>query len=281
MVSLFSLACFPARPSLRTSKEPKLTNCFLLHLFKFNYSFTDITSEAGKCIKIDTSSLASATNVSIQASPTCGQSTVIPSDKLGTCPDAQATLDAHNAARARYGAAPLLWSRTLANYAQTVSNTCRFAHSNGPYGENLAIGPGLSCKTSVDLWVNEEKQYPPGGTPGFSEATGHFTAVVWKNSVQVGCATRLCSGRNFVTCSYYQPGNVIGQFNTQVGRNGDKPECVAPGPGPVPVPVPPPAPAPTPVTPPPKPPTPPPVVTPPPPPPARQCCIFGRICFRC
>lgn len=110
---------------------------------------------------------------------------MIPADKLQatSCADAQEALDAHNAARVRYGAPPLLWSKTLADYAETVSDTCVFAHSNGPYGENLAIGPGLTCKGAVDLWVGEERYWSPGG--GFSSSTGHFTAVVWENTVQV------------------------------------------------------------------------------------------------
>ena len=45
-------------------------------------------------------------------------STTIPPEKIGSCPDAQEALDAHNAARKEWGASPLLWSRTLANYAQ-------------------------------------------------------------------------------------------------------------------------------------------------------------------
>ena len=137
---------------------------------------------------------------------TCGLSTLIPADKQGSCADAQSVLDAHNAARARWGAPPLLWSKTLSAYAQSVSNTCQFAHSNGPYGENLAIGSGLSCKGSFDLWMDEARLWPPGGTPGFSSSTGHFSAIVWKSTTQVGCGIRSCGGGNLITCSYNPPG---------------------------------------------------------------------------
>lgn len=53
--------------------------------------------------------------------------------------DIQATLDAHNSARAKHGAAPLKWDSTLADYALGVVNSqsevnCGLVHSNGPYG---------------------------------------------------------------------------------------------------------------------------------------------------
>ena len=161
---------------------------------------------------------------------TCGRSTAIPAARLGSCAaGAQAALNTHNAARARYGAPPLLWSPTLAAYAQTVSDTCVFRHSNGPYGENLAIGrPALSCAAAVGLWVAEESSWSPGGD--FSVATGHFTQVVWKGTERVGCAVARCGGEigDFITCSYHKAGNVLGRFGANVGARGARPRCVAP-----------------------------------------------------
>ncbi|PRW59746.1 ATP-dependent DNA helicase Q-like 3 isoform X1 [Chlorella sorokiniana] len=101
---------------------------------------------------------------------------------VGGCPDIQATLDAHNAARSARGAAALVWNDTLASYAQDVSNTCKFQHSNGPYGENLAMGVA-TCKEAVDLWLSEAPQYDPA--KGFDPTTGHFTQVVWKATTQL------------------------------------------------------------------------------------------------
>lgn len=202
---------------------------------------------------------------------TCGQSTIIPANKIGTCKDAQATLDAHNAVRARRGAAPLLWSKTLADSAQKVADTCVFQHSNTQYGENLAIGTTLSCNRAATLWIDEESLYPPGGSPGFSSATGHFTQVVWKSTLQVGCGIRSCGNRNFVVCQYYPAGNYIGSFASQVGQNGEPSPCASTPPAPTPPPPTPPAPTPPPPTPP--PPRPAPV-------PPRQCCFFW-FCFRC
>jgi uncharacterized protein YkwD len=225
---------------------------------------TDFIGEgAEQCILTDEKGILDST-------VTCGKSTIIPKDKIGSCPDAQAALDAHNEARSRYGANPLLWSKTLAQYAQQVVDTCVFQHSNGQYGENLAIGTRLSCEQAVDLWVDEEGAYPPGGVPGFSQATGHFSQVVWKDTLQVGCAFKRCPNGNFVACSYNPPGNYIGQFAEQVGSPGEKPDCYPPESGkspPVPAPKPNPAPVPNPA------PQPPPA----PSPPAQQCCFF-RIC---
>lgn len=55
--------------------------------------------------------------------------------------------------------------------------------------------------------------------PNFTEETGHFTQLVWKNTTTVGCGSRLCGERGwYLVCEYWPRGNVIGEFGDQVDR---------------------------------------------------------------
>jgi len=123
-------------------------------------------------------------------------------------------LSSHNQYRAKHQAADLTWNQTMADFAKTVSGTCVFKHSGGPYGENLAAGYD-SPSAAITAWYDENTQYDYAAGQ-FSEATGHFTQLVWKAATQVGCATVTCDGSNntpgdFLTCEY-DTGNVIGYF---------------------------------------------------------------------
>lgn len=57
----------------------------------------------------------------------------------------------------------------------------------------------------------------------FGMDTGHFTQVVWKESVKVGCGITQCKkGQgtfegSFVACEYQAFGNMGGQFRKNVG----------------------------------------------------------------
>ena len=74
-----------------------------------------------------------------------------------------------------------------------------------------------------DAWYGEIKDYN-FSNPGFSEATGHFTQVVWKNSKRLGCAwnQKTCKSNNLnfykFVCEYDPPGNVGGQYAANVPR---------------------------------------------------------------
>ncbi|CAA3014169.1 Hypothetical predicted protein [Olea europaea subsp. europaea] len=66
-------------------------------------------------------------------------------------------LAVHNAARARVGVGPMRWDNKWAtyarNYANKIKGQCLFQHSNGPYGENLALGTTMTGRQAVNLWV--------------------------------------------------------------------------------------------------------------------------------
>lgn len=74
-----------------------------------------------------------------------------------------------------------------------------------------------NASASVDAWGLEREKYN-FNKPGFSEETGHFTQVVWRNTTSVGCGRQNCNGMDgtpgwYVVCEYYPPGNVEGDNN--------------------------------------------------------------------
>lgn len=153
-----------------------------------------------------------------------------------------AVLNSTNYFRAQHQAKPLTWNNTLAEYAQHHARQCIWEHSvrtidgecsfidtdfaqGGPYGENLAEGFG-SPTLAVDGWAAEEKKYDYS-SGHFSEATGHFTQLVWENTKQVGCGAVKCNNDAengahgwYLVCEYSPPGNVVGQFKENVSKQG-------------------------------------------------------------
>ena len=69
-----------------------------------------------------------------------------------------------------------------------------FLWQGGPTGENLAAGYA-NASNAVDAWADEREAYD-FNNPGFSEATGHFTQVVWKATTTVGCGRVDCEGKD-------------------------------------------------------------------------------------
>jgi hypothetical protein len=144
-----------------------------------------------------------------------------------------AILNSTNTFRREYNATPVTWNDTLADFATSYLNdrsNCVFAHSGGPYGENIAMGyPNVTA--SVDAWGDEVGKYD-FNDPGFSEATGHFTQLVWQNTTTAGCGARLCGESGwYLVCEYWPRGNVIGEFRDEVDRKvGDGGARLAPPP---------------------------------------------------
>lgn len=126
-------------------------------------------------------------------------------------------LNVHNSSRSQVGVGPMTWDTTVAAYAQNYANQrisdCNLVHSSGPYGENLAKGTGNFTGTAAaNLWVAEKPYYDYASNSCVGGQCLHYTQVVWRNSVRLGCARVQCSnGWWFVICSYDPPGNYIGQ----------------------------------------------------------------------
>lgn len=130
----------------------------------------------------------------------------------------------HNKYRALHHAPPLTWDARLASGAVEWARRCQFQHSSpgGAYGENLYASSNVPdpVADSVTQWYNEQSSYD-FSAGGFSEATGHFTQVVWRSSTALGCgmAAGCAAGDGMdvlVVCRYTPPGNVIGEFRQNV-----------------------------------------------------------------
>lgn len=135
--------------------------------------------------------------------------------------DQQEALATHNALRKLHHAPAMQWDDNLAQYAAQHASRCRFKHSHGKYGENLAAGYPTPA-TAIQAWYEEHNDYSYQH-PGFSSATGHFTQIVWKSSTKLGCAIAACDGKNgtpgdFLVCEYSPAGNILnaGYFKKNV-----------------------------------------------------------------
>ncbi|KAJ5824956.1 Allergen V5/Tpx-1-related protein [Penicillium robsamsonii] len=114
-----------------------------------------------------------------------------------------------NEYRANHDAGPLKWNDTLAEYSQEWADACIWKHSKSSYGENLAFGY-KNVSAAVIAWGDEGEMYNFDKPTGFTEATGHFTQLVWKSTTQVGCAA--------VNCGYKKDDNAKRDGEIEVGE---------------------------------------------------------------
>lgn len=133
---------------------------------------------------------------------------------------ARAFVNEHNAVRAKLGLPQVAWDKKVARYARQwarkiASTGCVMKHSMGPYGENVFWGGGnqWTPADAVKLWVSEAPDYDIKlNECAATKVCGHYTQVVWKESVRLGCDRVECpSGDVFITCNYDPPGNYIGE----------------------------------------------------------------------
>jgi hypothetical protein len=157
---------------------------------------------------------------------------------------------AHNAVRAAVmttpALPPLTWSTDVAAYAQAwatqlASNptTCASPqHRSGAelhamnYGENLAWysarrSASSTAQEATDGWAAEKACWTYGTIEGTeqcdmtcatnlsSDGCGHYTQIVWRDSVLLGCGVATCqngtSNVDIWICNYSPAGNIIGK----------------------------------------------------------------------
>ena len=161
-----------------------------------------------------------------------------------------------NAYRRVHQSPPLTWNSTVQTFAQQWAEyllpTNTLTHSKTTiYGENLAYFRGYGkdivtlIKLSVDAWYNEHLLYNYTDAT-FSNATGHFTTLVWKSSkvFGMGIAINQTTGAAIITYNCSPPSNIIGRFAENVLPPIEPTPVPIPGPGPTPIPGPGPTPIP-------------------------------------
>ena len=136
-------------------------------------------------------------------------------------------LAAHNRERAAAGVPALVWSDALAAdarlWAEKMAQTREFEHAptrtgKDDQGENLWMGTkgAYSPDDMVGSWIDEKKLFKRGPFPKVSTSgnwvdVGHYTQLIWHNSVSVGCAVSQSPEDDYLVCRYSPPGNWMGQ----------------------------------------------------------------------
>lgn len=127
---------------------------------------------------------------------------------------------AHNEWRSRYAVPPLKWSPELAAKAQSwaihlaQSRELKHSPNTSKYGENLASATGqrLTPAGVVNMWGGEVNDYTYSSNRcAAGKMCGHYTQVVWRTTIQVGCGMARIGSSEVWVCNYNPPGNYVGQ----------------------------------------------------------------------
>lgn len=149
-------------------------------------------------------------------------------------------LKAVNTLRAKHQVPPVTFSSQAADGAQMWANemvrTGVFQHSpretRGSFGENLAFigrtGIDISnvksltslVNQAVNMWYSEESSWDYINSTGKTKTamTGHFTALVWKKTTQIGWGVAVTPLKNrvYIVMRFSPPGNITGGYKNNV-----------------------------------------------------------------
>jgi len=127
-------------------------------------------------------------------------------------------LNRHNFYRQITNVNDFYWGDTLAQFAQQEALNI----AQNPYSADLNTGYGINIyrsstkpdvKEVVDYWAKEQRYYHGQIlTDDNIMQFGHYTQIIWANSVAVGCAMAQTQGGTYILVCLYSPkGNSIGQ----------------------------------------------------------------------
>ena len=88
------------------------------------------------------------------------------------------------------------------------------AHNTSKYGENLAsaTGPRLTPASVVNMWGGEVNDCTYSSNRcATGKMCGHYTQVVWRTTIQVGCGMARIGSSEVWVCNFNPPGNYVGQ----------------------------------------------------------------------
>lgn len=140
----------------------------------------------------------------------------------------QALITAHDAIRANAMPAPtpalsaMQWSASAQALAEDWAARCNFMHRDpNSLGENLSAATQEQTPTAVvNDWASEKADYTwATDTCRSGRQCGHYTQVVWRSSIRLGCAQQRCTTGSpfgsgawfFFVCDYDPAGNFVGQ----------------------------------------------------------------------
>jgi uncharacterized protein YkwD len=129
--------------------------------------------------------------------------------------------------------APMTWNAGLASVAQDYAEECDWEHNSersDQYDGGVYVGENLSAFTGSDEvnmdqlfsgWAEEAQYYDyESDSCQSGEQCGHYTQIVWRESVEVGCGWTQCprvtgldgwSDVWLLVCNYAPGGNYNGQ----------------------------------------------------------------------
>jgi len=142
--------------------------------------------------------------------------------------DKTAILEKINGYRRSHQAPDVTWSDTISSsvsqpWTDHLAATKTFEHNpdSHEYGENLAMtGPSndltMAVENAIAMWYSEITDYD-FYNPVYAPNTGHFTQLVWVNTMQIGVGVTVgSSGEVYVVMNYDPPGNYLGDFVANV-----------------------------------------------------------------